>query len=312
MSSGWLKPRAVRTGDTLGVCAPSGPVDPEQLARGVRALHALGFEVRVADGVLERRGFTAGGVELRLTGLLSLFEDETVAGVVCARGGAGAIQLLPRLELDRILAHPKPFVGYSDVTFLHALLNNAGRVTVHGPMLARGLADGRYHRQSLLAALSGSAPPYQSEEDELLPLRPGVAEGRLLGGCLSILAAAAGTPWALRAPADEDVVLLLEDVDEAPYRIDRMLRQLRGCGLFERVRGLVLGDFPGCSPPIDQGFTLPEVILEALSGLAMPVALGLSTGHTRSPIVSVPLGVRARLECDGERARFSVLEPAVA
>lgn len=311
MSRRWLKPPALRPGQSVGVCAPSGPVDAARLERGVAALRALGFDVRVPEGVLERRGFTAGSVERRLAELYALFEDDSVAAVFCARGGAGLVQLLPRLELARILAHPKPFVGYSDLTFLHALLNNAGWVTTHGPMVARELADGGFDRQSLLAALTGEASPYASEADDLLPLRPGVAEGRLLGGCLSILSGALGTPWALAMPEDEDVVLLVEDVDEAPYKIDRMLRQLRGAGLLERVKGVVLGELPGCSPPLDASFSLEDVVLEALAGLEIPVALGLSTGHGPSPNVSLPLGTRARLACDGESAELRILEPAV-
>ena len=163
-----------------------------------------------------------------------------------------------------------------------------------------------------MAAVTGRDAPYATEEDELLPLRPGAAEGRLLGGCLSILAAACGTAWALEAHGAQDMILLLEDVDEAPYKIDRMLRQLRAAGALTRVSGIVLGDLPGCSPSIDASFSLEEVVLEALDGLDVPIALGLSTGHTPNPNVTVPLGVRARLECTADRAQFRILEPAVS
>jgi muramoyltetrapeptide carboxypeptidase len=263
----------------------------------------------VPADILERRSFTAGSSERRLRELHAQFADDSIAGIFCARGGAGIIQLLPQLDMPLLRAHPKVFVGYSDVTFLHTLLCNAGQVTFHGAMVARDLS-GPYHRESLLAAVCGDRPPYSSEEDELLPLREGAAEGLLLGGCLSILASALGTPWALRPP-DADVLLLLEDLDEPPYRIDRLLRQLRAAGLFERVRGIVLGDFPGCSPPLAASFALQDVVLEALAGLELPIALGLSTGHTPHPNITLPLGVRARLECMGERASFSILETAV-
>jgi muramoyltetrapeptide carboxypeptidase len=231
---------------------------------------------------------------------------------VAARGGAGVIQLLERLDVERLVAHPKVFLGYSDLTFLHTLLNERGLVTFHGPMVARELAESGYHRDSLMAGVTGQGAPYASEADELLPIAPGNAEGRLVGGCLSILAAASGTPWALRGRAGEPRILLLEDVDEPPYKIDRMLRQLRAAGLFEGVRGLLLGDFPRCSPALDASYTLEDVILEALAGLELPIALGLSTGHTPHPNVTLPLGVRARLECGGERAEFRILEAAVA
>lgn len=304
----WVRPRALRPGDRVGVVAPAGPVDADRLARGVAELRRLGFEPVVSDGALERRGFTAGPPERRLHELYAAFEDDDLAGVFCARGGAGLVQLLPELLPERLLQHPKALLGYSDLTFLHAVLNSRGLVTFHGPMVAREIGDGAYHRESLLLALFGQGV-YRTEEDELLPLRAGAAEGRLLGGCLSILAAACGTPWSLRAA--EDVILLIEDVDEAPYKVDRMLRQLRAAGLFEHVRGMVLGDFPGCSPALEASYTLQDVVLEALAGLEVPIALGLSTGHTPNPGLTLPLGARARLECDLERAAFRILEPAV-
>jgi muramoyltetrapeptide carboxypeptidase len=308
----WIKPQPLRSGDLIGVCAPAGPVDAARLERGSAELRRLGFEVKGGLGLLERRGFTAGSIERRLDELYECFEDDRVKGIFCARGGAGVVQLLERLDVSRLIAHPKLFVGYSDLTFLHALLNNSGLVTLHGPMAARELGEAAYHRESLSTALTGQGAPYATEPDELLTLRSGSASGRLRGGCLSVLAASCGTPWALRGDAAEGVILLLEDVDEPPYKIDRMLRQLRAAGAFEHVRGVVLGDFPGCSPPLESSFSLEEVILEALDGLALPIALGLSTGHTPHPNVTVPLGVRARLECSAASAEFRILEPAVA
>jgi muramoyltetrapeptide carboxypeptidase len=294
------------------VCAPSGPVDPEALARGVAELRGLGFEVHVPEGVLEKTRFTAGSAARRAAELTSLFADPEIAGVVCARGGEGAFDLLPLLDAPVLAAARKPFLGYSDATFLHLLLQRESVVTLHGPMVARGLAGGPagYERRSLLAGLTGAGPAYASEPDELLPIRPGEAEGRLLGGCLSILSAACGTPWALRA--DEDALLFIEDVDEAPYRVHRLITQLREAGALARVRGVVLGDFLGCSPPLDAGYSLEEVVLDALGAWRGPVALGLSSGHTRGSHVTLPLGTRARLRCSAEEACFGVLEPAVS
>lgn len=292
------------------MCAPAGPVAEDRLAKGVGELRALGFEVRVPDGIVERAGFTAGSVERRLAELQSLFADDAVAGIVCARGGAGAGWLLRRLDLDLLRSHPKVFVGYSDITLLHLVLNGQGLVTFHGPMVAWELASGSYHRESFLWALTGDGTPYASEPDDLVPLRPGTAEGRLRGGCLSLLAAAAGTPWALR-PDDEGTILFLEDVDERPYRIDRMLLQLRESGALAGVRGIVLGDMKGCSPRLNDGYTLEEVLLSALEGLEIPIALGLSSGHATGPNVTLPLGARARLVC-AEEARFEMLEAAVS
>jgi muramoyltetrapeptide carboxypeptidase len=294
----------------VGVCAPGGAVDPARLEKGLAALRDLGFEVRTSPGILDRARFSAGTVERRLAELHGLFADDGVAGIVCARGGAGAGWLVPRLDAALLRAHPKVFVGYSDVTLLHLYLNRQGLVTFHGPMAAWELANGSFHRSSFLWALTGRGTPYASEADDLAPLRPGEATGVLRGGCLSLLATAAGTPWALQA-GGEPTLLFLEDVDEKPYRIDRLLMQLRQSGALEGVGGIVFGDMRGCSPALDADYTLEDVILEALDGLDVPIALGLSSGHTTHPCVTLPFGVQARLTC-GEEARFELLEAAVS
>jgi muramoyltetrapeptide carboxypeptidase len=230
--------------------------------------------------------------------------------VIAARGGAGSGWLVPHLDVARLRARPKAIVGYSDLTFVHLLSHRAETVSFHGPMVAWEFTTGNYDRPSWAAALAGEGAPYVAGADDLVSLRGGRAEGRLLGGCLSILAAAAGTPWALTT-AGEDTILFLEDVDERPFRLDRMLMQLRHSGALTGVRGIVFGDMKGCSPRLDAGYGLEDVLLDALAGLDVPVALGLSSGHTSCPNVTLPLGVRARLVC-GEDARFEVLEAAVS
>jgi muramoyltetrapeptide carboxypeptidase len=309
----YRKPRALRPGDLIGVAAPGGPVDEDRLQRGVAELERLGFAVRVAEGTLARRGFTAGPKAARLAALQALFADPDVGAIVCARGGAGIVQLMPKLDPEAFRAQPKLLVGYSDATLLHLLMARAGLSSVYGPMVARELADGEkaYDRASLWHALTGEGDPYASGPDELRALREGAAEGILRGGCLSLLAAAAGTPWAL-VTAGEPTILFVEDVDEKPYRVDRMLRQLRAAGAFDGVRGVVFGDMKGCAPGIDEDYALEDVLLEALDGLHVPVALGLSSGHAVGPNVALPFGVHARLACQEEDARLEVLEAPVA
>ena len=208
--------------------------------------------------------------------------------------------------------NPKPLVGYSDITLLHLEMERLGLTSLHGPMVARELADGEtaYDLASLWHALTGEGEPYASGPDDLVALAGGSGVGVLRGGCLSLLAAAAGTPWALRS-ADEPTILFVEDVDEKPYRVDRMLRQLRASGALEGVSGVVFGDMKGCAPGFHEDYTLEEVLLEALHGLDVPVALGLSSGHTAHPNVTLPLGVPVRLECLGGEACFAVLEAPV-
>ncbi len=307
----YAHPRALRAGDLLAVAAPCAAFDRAQLQKGILELESLGFRVRVPEGIDAKHRFAAGPVERRVDELHRLFQDDEVAGIVCVRGGAGASQILPLLDPGLLGAHPKAFVGCSDVTFLHALLNRLGLVTFHGPMAAGDLARGTYDRDSFWRVLTGEGGPYASQPDDLVPLRPGTGKGRLLGGCLSILASAAGTPWAL-APDAEGTVLFLEDVNEPPFRIDRHLRQLRATGAFEGVRAVVFGDMKGCTPPQSTSFRLEDVILDALSGLAVPVALGLSSGHVVTGGLTLPLGVRARLTCTAGEASFEILESAVA
>ncbi|PYQ38936.1 MAG: LD-carboxypeptidase [Acidobacteria bacterium] len=306
----WARPRALRPGDLLGICAPAGAVDLGRLRRGMERLEQMGFRVKVGDAVAKRHIYTAGTVEERLADLQGLFADDEVAGVICARGGAGAGWLLPRLDLDLLRGHFKPFIGYSDVTCLHLVFNALELVTFHGPMVAWEFALGAFDERSWNAALQGGAAPYASEPGDLVCLRDGEAEGRLLGGCLSILAAAAGTRWPLR-PDKEGTILFIEDVDEKPHKVDRMLLQLRSSGAFDGIRGLVFGDMKGCNPPASADFTLEDVIRESLSELDIPIALGLSSGHVNGPNVTLPLGVRARLLCHGEETRFEIVEASV-
>ena len=304
-----MRPRALRPGDLVGICAPAGPVDRAAAEQGAATLRSMGFEVRLSEAIFERHRFTAGMRERRLADLQSLFLDEAVSGIVCARGGAGSAWLLPRLDAARLKDHPKVFVGYSDITFLHLYLHRLGLVTFHGPMAARELADGGYDAASFRAVTS-DATLYMSSAEDLEVLRRGRAEGILRGGCLSILVAAAGTPWAFRSDP-EGTILFIEDVDERPYRIDRMLFQLRAAGQLDGVKGIVFGDMKGCASSFSDPYSLEDVLLEALQGLDVPIALGLSSGHTLSPCVTLPFGVRARLEC-GDHASFEVLEAAVS
>ena len=175
-------------------------------------------------------------------------------------------------------------------------------------MVAREFADGRVDERSLLHALLGEGDTYRT--DRLRVLRSGFAQGVLRGGCLSILSAAVGTPYALRADG-AGTLLFIEDVDEAPYRIARMLFQLRAAGALKGVRGIVFGEMKGCGTRADAGFTLDDVIDDALRGLEIPVAVGLPSGHTTGPCVSLPFGVRASLSCPEGEGCLEVLEAAV-
>ena len=306
----WTRPKALRAGDTVGVIAPAGHVDPDALDRGVDALRSFGFRVVEGKAVRSRRRFAAGSVDERVRDLQAFWDDDRIAGIVCARGGAGGGWVAEKLDAKAMAARPKVFMGYSDITFFHSLLNGHGLVTFHGPMVAKhDFADGLVDEASFRAAVAGEGAPYETVPAAMRVLRPGTAEGRLQGGCLSILAAGAGTPFALR-PDPAGTILFLEDLYEAPYRIDRYLMQLRRSGALAGVRGIVFGEMLECRPPDGADYTLDEVILDSLSDLDVPVAIGLTSGHTSKPNITLPFGVRARLHC-GDDARLEILEASV-
>jgi muramoyltetrapeptide carboxypeptidase len=287
-------------------------VDAERLEAGAARLRSLGFGVRIHPGVHQQTRFTAGSAESRAAQLEERFADPDIAAVWCARGGAGATQLLRRLDAARLVERPKAFVGYSDVTALHLLLQRQGLVTFHGPMLTRDFADpAGVDEPSLLRALCGGGAAWAAPPGSLRALREGTAEGRLRGGCLSLLASLAGTPWAFDA-GGEPVLLFLEDVDEPAYRLDRMLQQLKDSGGLAGVAGVVVGTLPGCRAPRDADFSVLDVVGESLAELGVPVAAGLPSGHVDAGNVTLPLGVRARLEVGSEGASFELLEAGVA
>lgn len=295
------RPPALRPGDTIAVIAPASAAKPSRIRRGVRRLAALGFRTRVYAQVFARRGHFAGRDGLRAAALRGALADPEVRAVFFTRGGFGAARLLPLLERDLRRAPPKILVGYSDATSILAFATGKlGWVTFHGPMVATDLPDLRAaDRASLLGTLSG-----RSRADLRLgaTLRRGVAEGRLFGGCLSILVSLLGTPYAVDLA---DRILFLEDVNEEPYSLDRMLTQLRHTGQLARARGIVFGEMAHCGRKGD----VLAVLRERTADLDIPVAFGAPSGHGRGKR-TLPLGARVRL--DATRKLLQALEPVVS
>jgi muramoyltetrapeptide carboxypeptidase len=302
------KPPRIRTGDVIGVVAPSGPVHAERLQAGVKVLEGWGYRVKLGRAVLERQAYLAGGDAQRRADLEAMFADADVRAVFCARGGYGSQRLVPSLDLRALVQRPKLFVGYSDASALLAAAVAAGVVAVHGPMvaddMARGLAPrGETHLRELL-----SDPGYLWQLEVPETVRPGRATGRLVGGCLSVLVTTLGTP---HAPDTDGAILFLEDVRERPYRLDRLLTHLRQAGKLDRVAGLVFGAMAAC-PPVD-GVGPLDVVRACCGDLACPVGFGLPAGHDPGSAgcanLALPLGVQVSL--DLEQGRLTALEPAV-
>ena len=302
------KPPRIRSGDVVGVIAPAGAVDGERLSAGVAVLEGWGLRVQVGSAVLKRQAYLAGSDEERLVDLVQMIDDARVRAIFCARGGYGSQRLLPRLDLGRLARQPKPIIGYSDATALLGAAVEAGVLAVHGPMVADDMARGLSERSATHLQTLLTDPAWRWEAEAPITLRPGKATGRLVGGCLAVLAAALGTPW---APDTDGAVLFLEDVAERPYRLDRLLTQLRQAGKLERVAGLVFGTMAAC-PPVD-GVGPLDVVRACVGDLPCPIAFGLPSGHApggaRAENLALPFGVEVAL--DTERGRLTALEAAV-
>jgi muramoyltetrapeptide carboxypeptidase len=296
-----VKPRALRPGATVALAAPAFPPDAERLAEGEAWLGAMGYRVRQRPDLTAVRGYLAGDDARRAAELMQWIEDPQVDAIVCVRGGWGCHRIVPRLDAARVRAARKPLVGFSDVTTLLLWqLRRAGLVGLHGPMLERAGGPTEEEREALARALAGrTLPPLRGE-----PRGGGRAEGRLLGGSLTLLAASLGTPW---EPRTRGAILVLEDVGEKPYALDRLLSHLRAAGKLDGLAGVGVGHLTGCVDPKRERPTALEVVEEALAPLGVPFVTALPSGHG-TPNLPWPMGGRAAI--DGDRGELSILGTA--
>jgi muramoyltetrapeptide carboxypeptidase len=276
-------------GDLVGVAAPCARFDRAKLYKGIECLKTLGFAVRVPERIFETHRYLAGEDATRAGVIHDLAADPHVKGIICARGGFGAMRILPYLDWDLIRAHPKLFIGFSDATaLLTALMQQAGIGGIHGPNLT-SLADAAPDTLAALkAAMTGSLLPVTVPDG--LCLKPGRAEGMLAGGNLATLTHLLGTGF---APDFSKGILFLEDVGEPAYKIDRMLSQMKLAGRFDDLCGVAAGSFDGCEHPA----YLPEIFDDIFGEYGIPVLMGLAAGH--GPVnLSLPMGRQVSLDAD--------------
>ena len=317
-----IKPQRLQPGQTIGVVAPASATNsPDETRMALECIASLGFAVKPGEHLFDRHGYFAGQDEDRAADLHHMFADEEVDGIIAVRGGYGASRLLPYLDYDLIRRHPKPLIGYSDITaLLHAIHHQSGLVTFHGPVAAAKftpytLAE---FQKILLHPIPqteiGTPPRHKNgpglieRENRLIRLVEGRVQGRLIGGNLSLLSHLIGTPY---EPDFKDKILVLEDIGEAVYRIDRMLTQLWLAGKIDQVAGLVFGKFTDCRPNSSRltQFSLEEVLAERCQAMGIPALAGLMIGHVDDQ-TTFPLGVMAEL--DVTAGTLTLLEPGVA
>ena len=310
-----LLPAPLRKGDTIALVSPSAATDEAlslQLAR--EAMEALGFKVAAGAHMASRRGHLAGTDAERAGDLNAAFADPGIKAIVCVRGGSGAARLLPLLDYDAVRRNPKVLLGSSDITALHnALLAQAGLVTFHGP-----IGSGSWNRfnvdQFRRVFLDRELMTYQNAVDpgdELVPrknrtvtITGGKARGELVGGNLTVLTALAGSPY---LPDFTGKILFLEDVSEAPYRVDRMFSTLKLMGALDRIAGFVFGECTDCDPGDGYGsLTLDQIFEDHIKPLGIPAYRGAMIGHIRQQFI-VPVG--GRVELDADAGTFRMLEP---
>jgi muramoyltetrapeptide carboxypeptidase len=304
-----LRPKPLRPCDTVGLITPSTYVsDPDRLAAAERAVRYFGLKPKWGKNVGKRAGYLAGSISDRVDDLHAMFADPTVNGIFAIRGGYGSAQLLDRIDYNLIRSNPKVFVGYSDITALHLAINKkAALMTFHGPVALSKFTDytQRYFRKAIFDSGPIGAVTNPPESNLLRPahtlrtVRAGRASGTLIGGNLTLISTTMGTPYEIETAGR---ILFVEDVGEEPYRIDRMLTQLRLAGKLESAAGIIWGECADChpntyEPSFESTFSIGEIVDQILGPLNIPVLAGLTIGHTDDQL-TLPEGAMATLDAD--------------
>lgn len=303
-----IRPTPLKKGDKIGLIGPCSPTPEERIEPSIKVMKELGFDVVIGESCTGCHGFLSGNDEMRANDINSMFEDKSIKGIFAIRGGYGSGRLLDMLDYEMIKKNPKVFAGYSDVTALHNVFNkNCKLITFHTPMPSTELYKGvdGYTMECLKKNIFSDEPlgtlenPYGQEIKSLVA---GKAKGKLVGGNLSLIVSSMGTPYEIDTKGK---ILFLEDVDESPYRIDRMLLQLKQCGKFKDSAGIILGAYTNCEAKRDENsLSLMEVFEELIKPENKPTIYNVACGHCM-PTMSLPLGSKVMI--DGDKSEITIL-----
>jgi len=295
-----VRPPRLKPGDTIGIVAPAGPFDSDKFMIGKAVLESMGFQTVYDESIFQNHGFLAGTDFQRADQVNRLFADPTVQAILCARGGYGSLRILPLLDFKSIQTHPKIFLGFSDISALLAMLyDRCGLITFHGPVVTT-LANATDETISAMKTALTSGIALELIPENGRAIKPGVSSGCVTGGNLTTLCHLVGTPF---APHFDGKILLLEDVGEMPYRIDRMLTQMELAGCFNGIAGLILGAFKNCGL-LDE---IVEIFNDIFKDVNIPILAGFDIGHEEHNL-TIPIGLAATLDADNHRLLFH--EPA--
>ena len=297
-----VRPPRLKPGDTIGIVAPAGPFDPEKFMKGKTVLESMGFQTFFDEGIFQKHGFLAGTDIQRADQVNRLFADPTVQAIACARGGYGTMRILSFLDFETTQKHPKIFLGFSDISaMLSVLYDQCGLVTFHGPVVTT-LANATEKTLTALQTALTSPTALELTPGNGKVIKPGVCSGLLAGGNLTTLCHLVGTSY---TPNLKGKILLLEDVGEMPYRIDRMLTQMKLAGCFNGISGLILGAFKECGHLNE----IVEIFNNIFENADIPILAGFDMGHGEHNL-TIPMGLGATLDTDKKRLLFD--EPATA
>lgn len=285
--------RALEKGDTIGIAAPSSPFDRAKFMKGVHVLERIGFKVFYRKDIFDQSRYLAGTDKRRADEFTELLKMRDCAAVMFARGGYGSQRIIPLLNADEIKEHPKPVIGFSDITPLLAYLRqNCGLPTFYGPVLTQlGAAKVNTSADALFRAVTTKGPLGAVRSDGLKILKPGTATGPLVGGCLSLINSSMGTPYELKS---DGAVLFIEEINEKVYVLDRMLTQLKNSGMLSKSKGLVFGSI---LPPGDEPYDVESMIKDVLSNYEGPVVTNFPAGHIDG-FVTLPMGAEAKISAN--------------